>query len=108
MSSEWSIELELSPEILRISSPPSTIPCTIRGTLVNTLYSLTVGANIISGECAFYLLGDVPLVHTDKTFRTSSGEILEGGGILQNVSIGHEDIDVILDFHVFHVQDLIS
>jgi len=56
MSNEWSRELELSPEILRISSPPSTIPCTIRGTPVNTLYSPTVGANIISGECAFYLL----------------------------------------------------
>ena len=82
MSSEWSREIELSPEILRISSPPSTIPSTIRGTPVDTLYSPTVGANIISGECAFYLFRDVPLVRTDKTFRTSSGEILEGGGIL--------------------------
>ena len=105
MSSEWSRELELSLEILRISSPPSTIPCTIRGTPVNTLYSPTIGANIISGESAFYLLRDVPLVCTDKTFRTSSGEILKGGGILQNVSIRHEDIDVILDFHIFDVQD---
>jgi len=50
-------------------------------------------------------LKDVPLVRTDKTFWTSSGEILEGGGILQNVSIRHEDIDIILDFHVFDVQD---
>ena len=74
MSNEWSRELELSLEILRISSPPSTIPCTIRGTPVNTLYSPTIGANIISGESAFYLLRDVPLVCTDKTFRTSSGE----------------------------------
>ena len=105
MSSEWSRELELSPEILQISSPPSTIPCIIRGTPVNTLYSPTIGANIISGECAFYLLKDVPLVRTDKTFRTSSGEILKGGGILQNVSIRHENIDVILDFYVFDVQD---
>ena len=103
MSNEWSRELELSPKILRISSPPSTIPCTIRGTPVNTLYSPTIGANIISGECAFYLLKDVPLVRTDKTFRTPSGEILKGYGILQNVSIRHEDIDVILGFHIFDV-----
>ena len=47
----------------------------------------------------------MPLLRTNKTFRTSSGEILEGGGILQNVSIRHEDIDIILDFHVFDVQD---
>jgi len=106
MSSEWSRELEPSSEILRISSPPSTIPCTISGTLVNTLYSPTVGANIISEECVFYLLGNVPLVQTDKSFRNSSGEILKGSGILQNVSVRHEDIDVILDFHVFDVRDL--
>ena len=73
--------------------------------MVNILYSPTVGANIISGKCAFYLLRDVPLVRTDKTFRTSSGEILKGNGILQNVSIRHEDIDVILDFHIFDVRD---
>ena len=47
----------------------------------------------------------MPLVRTNKTFRTSSGEILKGGGILQNVSIWHKAIDVILDFHVFDVQD---
>jgi hypothetical protein len=105
MSSEWSRELELSSEILRISSPTSTIPCTISGTLVNTLYSPTIGANIISEECVFYLLGNVPFVQTDKSFRASSGEILKGSGILQNVSVRHEDIDVILDFHVFDVRD---
>jgi len=103
MSNEWSRELELSPEILQISSPPSTIPCTIRGFPEDALYSPTVRANIISEDCAFYLLKDVPLVRTDKTFRTSSGEILKGGGILQNVSIRHEDIDIILDFHIFDV-----
>jgi hypothetical protein len=35
MAGEWSRETELSPEVLRINSPPSTIPCTIRGTLVD-------------------------------------------------------------------------
>ena len=47
----------------------------------------------------------MPLLRTNKTFRTSSGEILKGGGILQNVSIWHKAINVILDFHVFDVQD---
>ena len=53
----------------------------------------------------FQLLGDEPLVQTDKTFHTSSREILEGIGILQNVTVKHEKIDVILDFHVFDVED---
>ena len=68
MASEWSREVELSPEVLRINSPPSTIPCTIRGTPVDVLYCPTIGANIISSECAFQLLGDEALVQTDKTF----------------------------------------
>jgi len=67
MADEWSREAELSPEVLRINSPPSTIPCTIRGTPIDILYNTTVGANIISSECAFQLLGD-EVVQTDKTF----------------------------------------
>ena len=48
---------------------------------------------------------DEPLVQTDKTFQTSSGEILEAYGTMQNVSIRHEDVKIILDFHMFDVQD---
>jgi hypothetical protein len=105
MSSEWPRELEQSSGVLRISPPSSTIPCTIRGTLVDILYSPTIRANIISSECAFHLLGDKPLVHTDKTFQTSSGEIPKGITVLQNMSVRHEDVKAILDFHVFDVQD---
>ena len=105
MSSKRLREMELSSEVLRISSPPSTLPCTIKGTQVETLYSPSVGANIISSECAFRHLRDEPLVQTDKTFQTSFGEILEAYGTLQNVSIRHEDIEVILDFHIINVQD---
>ena len=45
------------------------------------------------------------MVQTDKTFQTPSGEILEAYGTLQNVSIRHEDVEVILDFHIFDIQD---
>uniref|UniRef100_K3XQI0 Uncharacterized protein n=1 Tax=Setaria italica TaxID=4555 RepID=K3XQI0_SETIT len=87
-----------------MSSPPSTIPCAIRGNPVNILYNPTVGANIISSECVMQLFGDEPLVPTDKTFQTSSREFLEGVGILQHMSIRHKDIEAVLDFHVFDVQ----
>jgi len=53
MSSKRLREMELSSEVLRITSPPSTLPCTIKGTQVDTLYSPTVRSNIISSECTF-------------------------------------------------------
>jgi len=105
MSSEWLREMKLSSKVLWISSPPSTLSCTIKRTQVDTLYSPTVGANIISSECAFRHLRDEPLVQTDKTFQTSFGDILEAYGTLQNVSIRHEDVEIILNFHMFDVQD---
>ena len=37
MAGEWSREMELSPEVLRIKSPSSTIPCTIRETPAPTI-----------------------------------------------------------------------
>jgi hypothetical protein len=105
MTSEWSRELELSSDVLRIISPPSTIPFTIRGTPVDILYSPTIGTNTISSECAFHLLGHELLVQTNKTFQTSSRKFLEGIRILRNVTVRHEDNETILDFHVFNVQD---
>uniref|UniRef100_K3Y3J9 Uncharacterized protein n=1 Tax=Setaria italica TaxID=4555 RepID=K3Y3J9_SETIT len=50
--------------------------------MTKVLYNPTIGANIISSECTLHLLGDEPLVPTDKTFWTSSGEILERVGVL--------------------------
>ena len=103
MSSERLRKMELSSEVLPIISPPSTLPCTIKGTQVDTLYSPSIRANIISSECAFRHLRDELLVQTDKTFQTLSREIQEAYETLQNVSIRHEDIEVILDFHIFDV-----
>ena len=105
VSSERLRKMELSSKVLQIISPPSTLPCTINGTHVDTLYSPTVGANIISSECAFRLLRDEPLVQIDITFQSPSREILEAYKTLQNVPIRHEDVEIILDFHMFDVQE---
>ena len=45
------------------------------------------------------------MVPTNTFLKTPYGELLEGVGILQNVSIRHGDIEAILDFHVFSVKD---
>ena len=105
MNSERWRKMELSSEALQIRSPPSTLPCIIKGTQVDTLYSPTVRSNIISSECTFRHLWDEPLVQTDKTFQSPSGEILESYGTLQNVSIRHKDVEIILDIHMFNIQD---
>ena len=45
------------------------------------------------------------MVQTDKTFQSPSREILEAYETLQNVSIRHVDVEIILDFHMFDIQD---
>uniref|UniRef100_K3Y2I1 Uncharacterized protein n=1 Tax=Setaria italica TaxID=4555 RepID=K3Y2I1_SETIT len=72
---------------------------------VDALDNPTVGANIISSSLALTFLGDEPLAPIDRTFRSSSGDLLEEFGVLQSVSIGHRDVEAALDFHVFEVQD---
>ena len=77
----------------------------VRFHLLKILYNPTIGANIICGDCTLHHLGDEPLVPTNTFLKTPYGELLEGVGILQNVSIRHGDIEAILDFHVFNVKD---
>lgn len=92
-------------EILRISSPLTTVRCRIRGVTVEALYCPTIGANIISGNLSLDLLNDVPLAPTTKAFKCPSGPIIEGCGILQHVNVLTSDTEVILDLHVFDVLD---
>ena len=50
-------------------------------------------------------LGNEPLTPTNKTFRIAPRSRLEGLGILHNVSLCHGNVEIILDFHVFDIQD---
>ena len=45
------------------------------------------------------------MVQTDKTFQIPSREILKAYGTLQNMSIRQKDVKIILNFHIFDVQD---
>jgi hypothetical protein len=73
--------------------------------MVNALYNSTVEANIISASLARTFLANEPIAPTNKTFRVGPRTKLEGLGILHNISLYYDNVEIILDFHVFEVQD---
>ena len=72
---EWLMEVKCSSEAIRILSPSTTIPCSLRGTVVEALHNPTVETNIMSKFLAEALLGKMLLVSTNKLFKSPSGLI---------------------------------
>jgi hypothetical protein len=73
--------------------------------MVNALYNPTIGANIMSASFARTFLVNEHIALTNKTFRVGPQTRLEGLGILHNISLYHDNMEITLDFHVFEVQD---
>lgn len=96
MSNEWLKEAELSFEVIRNNSTPRTIPCNLEGNTVGILYSPTVGVNLVSESFTFAYLSDKAITLM---------KLIEGFGIVQDVSVQYNDKEAILDFHVFEIQD---
>ena len=71
LSSEWVEEAELSSKEIQISTPSLTIQCQIYRTMVDVLYSPTIGANIMSTSFAHTYLGTKPLAPTNKSIRVA-------------------------------------
>jgi len=55
ISNEWLGESKLSPEVIRLESPSTSIHCQIRKTSVNAFYNLVVGVNLMSKSFAHTL-----------------------------------------------------
>ncbi|EEC66717.1 hypothetical protein OsI_33052 [Oryza sativa Indica Group] len=72
---------------------------------VGILYSPTVGANLVSESFAFAYLSDKAVTLINKFFKHPNGNVIEGFGIVQGVTVCFEDREAILDFHVFEIQD---
>jgi hypothetical protein len=81
------MEVKHSSEAIRIRSPSMTIPCFVKGTIIEALHGPTVEASIMSKFLAETLLGDMPLAPTDKLFTSPSGLIFESRGIATTVPI---------------------
>jgi hypothetical protein len=71
--------------------------------MVETLYNPTVGANIMSASFATTYFGNEILAPTIKSYRIAPRARLEGLGILHNISLYHNNIEVAIDFHVFDI-----
>ena len=51
------------------------------------------------------LLGNMPLILTNKLFKSPSGLIFECSGIIRDVPIEINETEVHLDFHIFAILD---
>jgi hypothetical protein len=67
------MEVKCSSKAIRILSSFTAITCSLRGTTVEALHNPTVETNIMSEFLAEALLGKMPLVSTNKLFRSPLG-----------------------------------
>ena len=49
--------------------------------------------------------GNEPLALTNKSLWVAPCSSLEGRGILHNIIVHHDNVEMTLDFHVFDIQD---
>ena len=82
------------------------MPCSLRGTNIEALYNPTVETNIMSEYLAETLLGNMPLVSTNKLFKSPSGLIFECSRIARAMPIKIEKTEVRLHFRIFGILNL--
>ena len=82
-----------------------TRPCSLRGTNIEALQNPTIGTSILSEFLAKNLFGNMPLVATNKLFKSPSGLIFECCGIVRDVLIEINKTEVQLDFHIFTILE---
>ena len=70
---------------------------------MDVLYNHTVRANLMSASFAHTYFSDDAITLTIKSNRIAPHVILEGLGVLHNISLYHNDIEVPVDFHVFDI-----
>jgi hypothetical protein len=97
MSSEWVEEAEQSSEEIQIHIPFSTIHCKIHGIMVEVLYNPT------HSLCIHF--NNEPLPPINKSCKITPRSRLEGSGILHDISLYHEQIEILLDFHVIDIKN---
>ena len=94
------MEVKRSSEAIQIISPSTTMSCSLQGNSIDALHNPTVETNIMSQFLAETLLGNWPLVSTDRLFKRPSGLIFECCGIARAVPLEIHDTEVPLDFHI--------
>jgi hypothetical protein len=103
LKEEWSEEVRRYFEVIQISSPSTTICCSIRRSAIEALQNPTAKACIMSEFLTDTFIGRMPLVLTDRLFKSPLGLIFECRGIARAVSIKIDKIKVQLDFHIYPI-----
>jgi hypothetical protein len=105
MSDEWLEGSKLSPEVIHLDSPSTTIYCQINKNSFDALYNPVVGVNIMSSIFAYDLLKDIPLVPTTKLLKSLSGHIVTSLEILCALPILVNGTKVHLNLYIFDVME---
>jgi hypothetical protein len=82
-----------------------TMPCSLRGTNIEVMHNPTVGTSIMSEFLAKNLLGNMPIVPTEKLFKSPLGLFFECCAIARAVPIIIDKIKVFIDFHIFTILE---
>ena len=81
------------------------MPYSLRGTTIEALHNPIVGTSIMSEFLAKNLLGNVPLVSTNKLFKSPLGLCFECCGIARDVPVIIDKIEVTMDFHIYAILE---
>jgi hypothetical protein len=103
ISNEWLGESKLSPEVIRLDSPSTSISCQIHKTSFDAFYNPVIGVNLMSKSFAHTLLENFQLTPTTKLLKSLSGQILPSEGIFHLIPIRVDETKVYLSFYVFDI-----
>jgi hypothetical protein len=106
ITNEWLGEAQLSPEVICLDSPSTSIRCQIHKTSFDAFYNLVVGVNLMSKSFAYTLSGNMQLTPTIKLLKCLLGQILPSEGIFHHIPIKVDKIKVYLSFYVFDIWEL--
>jgi hypothetical protein len=105
ISNEWLGESKLSPEVIRLDSPSTSIRCQIHKTFFDAFYNPIVGVNIMSKSFAHTLPKDFQLTPATKFLKSLSRKILPCEGIFHLIPIKVDETKVYLSFYVFDIWE---
>ena len=104
-SKEWLMEVKHSSEAIQILSPSTAMPCSLRGTNIEALHNPTVGTSIMSEFLAKNLLGNMPLVSTNKLFKSPLRLFFKCCGIARYMPIIIDKTEVLIDFYIYAILE---
>ena len=105
MSHEWLVEIELSTEVARITTPLETFCWNLKGTTIEAYYSPTVGMNIILKAMAEEICPNESLIPSYKLLRTPSGVTIESSGVIRTIMLCIRGFEYFLDFHIYDIPN---